>query len=361
VSSHLPPGIRPCWAEVSLSRLEQNLHQIRRHVGAPRVDVCCVVKANAYGHGAVPVSQCLQNLGVRRFAVATVEEGIELRDNGIDSEILVFCGVPASQERLAADNQLTVSIHSLEECSRLVASGTKMHAHLDCNTGMNRLGLSAEALAQATPLLSNSKVEVAGVYSHFSSADDPDESFSRQQIERFVAWTQDQPWGGRHLANSAGLRFPEAWFNFVRVGIILYGYNPVPSKLPIEVKPVLSWKVSALQIETVPAETPISYSRTYVTRRPARVATLAAGYADGFSRKLSNAGYVMAKGKICRILGTVTMDMTVVDVTEVEADLGTEFAIINDQRNAADLAADLGTIPYEVLCSIGGRVPRIYV
>jgi alanine racemase len=126
------------------------------------------------------------------------------------------------------------------------------------------------------------------------------------------------------------------------------------------VRPLLSWKARALQIETVPAETPISYSRTSVTRRPTRIATLAAGYADGFSRKLSNVGYVMAKGKICRILGTVTMDLTVVDVTEVEADLRTEFAIINDQRNAADLAVDLGTIPYEVLCSIGGRVPRIY-
>ena len=147
----------------------------------------------------------------------------------------------------------------------------------------------------------------------------------------------------------------------MRVGLILYGYNPIRARLEIDVKPVLSWKVRALQIQEVPAGTPISYLRTFVTDRPTRLATLAVGYADGFSRKLSNAGYVLTGGKACRVLGTVTMDMTVVDVTAAEADLQTEFAIIDDRRDAANLADELGTVPYEVLCAIGVRVARVYV
>lgn len=358
--SRLPSGIHPCWAEVSLSRLEQNLQAIRRHVGAPRVDISCVVKADAYGHGAVTVSQFLQNLGVRRFAVATVEEGIELRQNGIDGEILVLCGAPAGQERAAAEQELTVAVHSLEQCDRLIALGLRLRAHLKFNSGMNRLGLSESDLIEAAGRLRSSPVEVAGVYSHLSSADEADETYSRQQVRRFDAATQTRAWGARHLAQSGGLRFREALFDFVRIGLLLYGYNPVASGLPIVVQPILCWKAKALQIEAVPAGSPVSYSRTFVTESPARIATLAVGYADGFSRKFSNSGYVLAAGKRCRVLGNVTMDMTVVDVTGVEAGLETEFEILSDQRNAADLAADLGTVPWEVLCAIGARVTRVY-
>ncbi len=361
MSSHIPCGVRPCWAEISLSRLEQNLREIRRHVGSSRVDVCCVVKAQAYGHGAVPISQFLHNLGVRRFAVATVEEGTELRQNGIDSEILVLCGVPPSQERLASEQQLTVTIHSIEECERLLASGHPFCAHLNYNSGMNRLGLSEADLSFAAQRLQQRNIQVTGIYSHFSSADEPDEKFSRLQLQRFEMAARRGGFAVRHLANSAGLRFPDAWFDSVRVGLILYGYNLISGNLPIDVKPLLSWKARALQIQDVPAGTPISYSRTFVTERPSRLATLAVGYADGLSRKLSNGGYVLAGDKVCPVLGIVTMDMTVVDVTDSDVDLETDFAVINDRRNAADLASALDTVPYEVLCAIGGRVARVYL
>jgi alanine racemase len=319
------------------------------------------VKAQAYGHGAVAISQFLQNLAVRHFAVATVEEGMELRQNGIDSEILLLCGVPPSQERVAAEHELTIGIHSLEECKRLAALGLPFQAHLNYNSGMNRLGLSDADLSLASQWIAHSNVRITGAYSHFSSADELDETFSRLQLERFKSATSGRGFVTRHLASSGGLRFPEAWFDLVRVGLILYGYNPIPERLEIDVRPVLSWKVRALQIQDVPAGTPISYLRTFVTDRPARLAALAVGYADGFSRKLSNAGYVLAGGKACRVLGTVTMDMTVVDVTAAEADLQTEFAIIDDRRDAAGLASELGTVPYEVLCAVGARVARIYV
>ncbi|MBI4456183.1 MAG: alanine racemase [Acidobacteria bacterium] len=357
--SHLPPGIYPCWAEVSLSRLEENLGAIRRHVGASAV--CCVVKADAYGHGAVAVSQFLQHLGVERFAVANIEEGAELRQNGIDAEILVLCGVPPSQERIAAEYDLAVSIHSVEECDRLIASEQALRAHLEFNSGMNRLGLSEVDLHSVRERLCGSRIQVTGAYSHLSSSDERDEMFSRQQLERFDAVTRGGGFGVRHIANSAGLRFGDALFDFVRVGIILYGYNPVPGEVAIDVKPVLHWKARPLRIDAVPSGSPISYSRTFITTRKSRVATLPVGYADGFSRKFSNSGYVLAEGQVCRVLGMVTMDMIVVDVTDVDVTMETEFSILNDKRNAAHLAADLGTIPWEVLCAIGARATRIYV
>ncbi|MBI2821238.1 MAG: alanine racemase [Acidobacteria bacterium] len=359
MNSRLPAGTHPCWVEISLSRLEQNLQAIRRHVG-PQVDVCCVVKADAYGHGAVAVSQFLQSLQVRRWAVASVEEGIELRRNGINGEILVLCGAPASQERIAAEHHLTVSIHSREACDRLIALGRPLRAHLEFNSGMNRLGLSESDLHAARRRLQGTAIDLTGTYSHLSSSTEPDEAFSRLQWERFQAATSGGGWGARHLANSGGLRFPEALFDFVRVGILLYGYNPAPS-LPVEVRPVLCWKAKALQVETLPAGSPVSYSRTFVTRRETRIATLPLGYADGFSRKFSNRGYVLAGESICPVLGRVTMDMTVVDVTDAPVDGDTEFAILNDRRSAADLAADLETIPWEVLCAIGARVTRVYL
>ena len=361
MSSRYPAGVRPCWAEVSLSRLEENLQGVRRHIGAPRVDVCCVVKADAYGHGAVPVSQFLQTLGVRRFAVASVEEGVELRQNGVDGEILVTCGAPASQERIAAQQELTVTIHSLEECDRLIAANMAVRAHLKLNSGMNRLGLSQSGLDEACRRLRESPIEITGVYSHYSSSDEENEAFSRRQIELFESETGRRALGVRHLANSAGLRFREGLFDFVRVGILLYGYNPAPAHLPVDVKPALTWKTRALQFDDLPAGSPISYSRTFVTERPTRTAILAVGYADGFSRKFSNRGYVLVDGQACRILGNVTMDMTVVDVTEARVNADSEFVIVGDGRDAAHLAADLGTISWEVLCGIGRRVTRVYV
>jgi len=361
VTFSLPPGFRPCWAEVSLSRLEHNVRVIRRHVAYPRTDLCCIVKANAYGHGAVPVSQFLQTLGIRWFGVATVEEGTELRQNGIDAEIIVLFGIPPSQERLASEQKLTATIHSLEECDRLMASGSPHRAHLYFNSGMNRLGLSEAEMAAVPPRLAGSRVEITGAFSHFSSSDEKDETFSRRQLAKFEAITRDGGYPVRHMANSTGLRFREAHFDLVRPGIILYGYNHVPDVLPIEAQPVLSWKAKAAQIQEVPAGTPISYSRTFVTARPTRVAALAVGYADGFSRRFSNLGVVMANGRSCPILGRVTMDLIMVDVTGMDVDLDTEFGLINDQRTAAHLADDIGTISLEILCRISPRVPRFYV
>jgi alanine racemase len=341
--------------------LEHNVQAIRRHVGYPRVDLCCIVKANAYGHGAITVSQFLQTLGVRFFGVATVEEGTELRQNGIDSEILVLFGIPRSQERLASDQNLTVTIHSLEECDRLKQSERPHRAHLYFNSGMNRLGLSETEMESVHRRLNQSNVEITGAFSHFSSSDEAGEAFSRQQLEKFEAATRNRSYPLRHMANSTGLRFREAHFNLVRPGIILYGYNHVPDSLPIDARPVLSWKTKALQIQEVPAGTPISYSRTFVTVRPTRIAALAVGYADGFSRRFSNLGVVVAHGKSCRILGRVTMDLIMVDVTDMDVDLDTEFAVINDQRTAAHLAGEIGTISLEILCRIGPRVPRFYI
>lgn len=370
------PSPRPTIAEINLQALQHNLHQVMRLTGAER-EILAVVKADAYGHGAIEISRTLEREGVRFLGVATVEEGIELRQAGIDASITVLGGVFPEQHGLLLDWKLTPVLYHLpwaEELSRTVqARGDKIAVQIKVDTGMGRLGLNPEEAQAAIPkIVSLPGLSVEGVISHFADADLEDKAFTEAQLGKFLALREHLSGIGIripfwHMSNSAAVMdFPPALFNMVRPGIMLYGYMPsdsFPGK--VELQPVLSWKTRIIHLKEVPAGTPLSYGRTFVTRRKSRIATLAVGYADGYSRSLSNRAEVLVNGRRAPVVGRVTMDMVLTDVTDIpEANLGEQATLIGkdgeDRITAWDLARWGNTIAYEVLCGIGRRVPRIY-
>ncbi|MEK6776279.1 MAG: alanine racemase [bacterium] len=371
------PSPRPTIAEINLQALQHNLHQVMRLTGAER-KILAVVKADAYGHGAVEISRALEREGVRFLGVATVEEGIELRQAGIDASITVLGGAFPEQHGLLLDWKLSPVLYHLpwaEELSRTVqARGEKIAVHIKVDTGMGRLGLNPEEAQAAIPKIASLPgLSVEGVISHFADADLEDKAFTEGQLGKFLVLREHLSGIGLripfwHISNSAAVMdFQPALFNMVRPGIMLYGYMPsdsFPGK--VELQPVLSWKTRIIHLKEVPAGTPLSYGRTFVTRRKSRIATLAVGYADGYSRSLSNRAEVLVNGRRAPVVGRVTMDMVLTDVTDIpKANLGDQATLIGedgeDRITAWDLARWGNTIAYEVLCGIGRRVPRIYL
>ncbi len=370
------PSPRPTIAEINLQALRHNLHQVMRLIG-PEREILAVVKADAYGHGAIEISRVLKQEGVRYFGVATVEEGIELRQAGMDASITVLGGVFPEQHSLLLDWNLTPVLYHLpwaEELSRMVqARGYEMSVQIKVDTGMGRLGLNPdEALNAIQKIVRFPGLNVEGVISHFADADLEDKAFTEGQLKKFLALREHlSDLGIRipfwHMSNSAAVMdFPPALFNMVRPGIMFYGYMPsdsFPGKADLQ--PVLSWKTRIIHLKEVPTGTPLSYGRTFVTRRKSRIATLAVGYADGYSRSLSNRAEVLVNGRRAPVVGRVTMDMILTDVTDIpDASLGGQATLIGedggDRITAWDLARWGNTIAYEVLCGIGRRVPRIY-
>jgi len=372
----LPHGIyRATLAIVDLDAVTHNLYEIRRNL-PPQAAVCAIVKADAYGHGAVPVSRELEARGVNSLGVATVEEGLELRGAGIRLPILVF-GMGAAGIETAVEHQLTPIITSsalgglISEAARKRAIPVPVHLKLD--TGMGRLGLLPDQLPSVLETLGqNPWIRIEGVASHFSSADsDPD--FTRDQLKRFLeAVDQVARCLGTtpkqiHIANSAGiLNHPETAHTMVRPGIALYGAYPEKAlATKIKLKPAMTLKTRVLYLKSVPPGSPISYGQTYRTKRLSRIATLAAGYADGYRRELSNCGEVLIRGLRAPVVGTVTMDFIMVDVSDVPGVVeGDEVILFGHTSEGTlpvdDLAEKIGTIPYELLCAVSRRVPRVY-
>ena len=343
--------MNPSWVEVSLPRLAQNLHSIRAQI--PRsTRIIAVVKANAYGHGVRQVSSALHDLGIRDFAVATLAEAVELRQVVPESKILVLEGCAQGEEELFRRYDLTASVFN----RRSLPPDLKVEVEID--TGLTRLGISRE---EATGFIGGLAAQVTGVYSHFA---DPEEDpvFTRLQLKRFLQATAglDYP---RHISASAGLPFPEAHLDAVRIGLALYGVAPCPEVDYVE--PVLSWKARLLTIREIPKNRSIGYGRSFVTHRKSRIGVLAVGYADGYNRLFSSRGQVRVRGHLAPIVGRVSMDLTSVDLTEIPpAQVGDEVILLEDKANspisAAALAKTLGTISYEVLTRIGPRVDRFY-
>ena len=372
--------IRPTRAEIDLGALTRNLETL--HTAAPGVDVLAVVKADAYGHGAVPVSRSLEAAGVRFLGVALVEEGLALRQAGLKSDILVLGGACDGGWEVMLEHRMIPVVFRPEHLTALdaaaAARGTTARAHLKVDTGMGRLGvLPPDVPAFLEAARGCRRVSLEGLCSHFANADLADAALTAQQVTRFrTALGQmraagfDPRW--RHLSNSAGLlALPEARdgmeMNLARPGLALYGLQPAPWLRPPRVlEPVLSWKTSVVHLKTVPAGTPISYGSTWTAPRPSRIATLPVGYADGWSRLLSNRGAVLVGGRRAPIVGRVCMDLCMVDVTDVPAvEVGDEVVLIGRQgaevQDAHQLAALESTIAYDVLCAIGARVPRVVV
>ncbi len=343
-----------------------------------------VVKADAYGHGSVPVARCLAECGVDWFGVATVEEGRELREAGIEQPILLLGGLYMSDPEDLITYRLTPSVSSTArldtyaECARRL--GRPIDFHLKIDTGMGRLGLPPDRLRSFVEHYREVEgLRLTGALTHLASAEDLVSSQTSEQGERFqAALGQLRALGIEpewvHVSNSAALvarlDSPE---NLVRVGALLYGYC-LPLLLPVdhppldlpEVEPVLTFKSRIVYLKDVPTATPLGYGAAFHTRRPSRIATVPVGYADGLSRALSNRGCAIVRDRRARIVGQISMDLTLLDVTDVPgAEVGDEVILLGNSEHcsitALEIARELNTVPYEALCSIGKRVPRIYL
>ena len=368
---------RPVWAEVDLNRISHNMQEIRRLVREP-CELMAVVKADGYGHGALPVARAALLAGASRLAVAIPEEGVTLREDGIPSPILVMGSLWPEQAEVIVSNFLTATVFNRPLAEALSAEGKRqgknVYVHLKVDTGMGRIGLSPrEVLPFVNQVMRLPYLEIEGIYTHFATADAVDKRYAYQQFELFEKVLKEMKDAGiqiplRHAANSAAiLNLPESHLDMVRPGIILYGINPFEGGSPsINLKPALSWKAKIAYVKQVPRGTGISYGRTHITRRNVRIATLPLGYADGLSRALSNKGEVLIRGQRAPIVGRVCMDQCMVDVSQIEGvRIGDEAVLIGSQGGeplrAEELAEKIGTIGYEVLCNIGKRVPRVYV
>jgi alanine racemase len=367
-------------AEIDLAALRYNTRQVRSLLG-DGTEILAIVKADAYGHGAVPIGRHLEAEGIGCFGVATLEEGSALRESGLSSPILILAGVFPEDLASAVGKKLTPVIQDLDAARAVDEAaqrlGRRIPIHLKIDTGMSRLGIPWREWEAALKSLQRlGHLEVEGLISHFSNAESDrpsDRDFTEEQILRFRTCLEQSRKAGLepryiHMANSAAISLWErSRFNLVRPGLMLYGIHPsATARQKISLHPVLQWKTRILSLRRVPAGDPVSYGRTYVCRRDSHIATLAVGYADGYGRRLSNRGEVLVRGKRARITGIVCMDLTMVDVTDVPGvETGDEVVLLGRQESeeitVCEMADWMETISYEVLCGIGKRVHRVYL
>ena len=365
---------RNVWAEVDLSAIAHNIKETRAKLETG-TKLCAVVKADAYGHGAVPVATAALAAGVDYLAVSMTREAIELREAGIMAPILILGAMTPGHEKVLVDQNITQTVFELKSAQALSAAAIQANkvakVHLGVDTGMNRIGCRPEEageLAEAIAALPH--VYLEGVFSHFAAADEEDKTYSKKQLAAFrkaLAGIADHHVDIPivHLDNSAGItEIPEAHFNMVRQGITLYGWWPSHEvKQSMNLQPVMTLKAEIVFIKEIPAGEKISYGCTYETKRPTKLATLPLGYADGISRKLSNKGYVSIRGCKAPILGRVCMDQMMVDVTDVpQVQVGDEAIIFGGGEISLDTVAEwMETINYEVVCLLSTRIPRKYI
>lgn len=368
--------LRNNYVTVDLAAIRNN-YQVLRNCVPPHVRVMPVIKADAYGHGMIPVAKTLQMVGVEDFAVALVEEGIALRQAGITARILVLGAAMQDGVGAAVANDLTQTVFSEEQLVWIEAEAGRRHktaaVHIKLDTGMNRIGLRTdeEATRLSAALAQAEHVNATGIYTHFASADEPMEdgslnSFSHQQLERFSQlrshFDETIP---AHVANSAmSLLAPEAYFSMIREGISLYGYPPV--KTVLSFTHALSWRTEIVHIKEIKKGETVGYGRSFTAQQDMRLATVAVGYGDGYHRTISNKGQMLIGGKRAPIVGRICMDQTMVDVSQIpDARVGDEVVLIGSQQNenitAEEVAGWADTISYEVLLGITARVPRLYM
>ena len=366
----------PTYATIHLAALAHNLSQIKRYLSHD-CDIMAVVKANAYGHGAVETAQALSHQGIERFAVASLDEGITLRHADLSASIIVL-GAPLEEQvpdlvayRLTPVVSDGLILPSLAKAARSQPAPYPIHLKLE--TGMGRLGLSPEELLSLLddPIL-RGPLHIEGLMTHLADADGTDSAFTERQLGLFRSLVEQIQQRGLtipllHTANSAAIvRFPDTHFSLVRPGIMLYGYHTLPPSIPApDLKPVLSLQSTIVQLRSIPRGGTVSYNGTFVAKRPTRIAVLPIGYADGYSRRLSHRASVLIQGRRAPIIGLVCMDMIMIDVTDFgPVQVGETVTLIGQQGQesiqADEVSSWMDTIPYEVLCGIGPRVPRLY-
>lgn len=375
--------LKRSWADVSLDNLTYNYTQLRRHVPSG-CRFLGVVKADAYGHGAVPVSHQLQDLGADYLAVSNIEEALQLRSGDLKLPILILGYTPAIYAEDMADMSIRQEVHSLEYAKqlndRLSGTGQRLRIHIKLDTGMSRLGFFAydcpQTLDELKSVAELPNLYIEGVFTHFPVADSREancEQFTRLQFRRFMEMTNAMNAAGipteiRHCANSAAtILYPEFALDMIRPGIATYGVAPSPElKGIVDLKPLMSLRTSISQIRTFQKDVTISYGRSYKTPETQRIAVLTIGYADGLSRSFSDHISFLLHGKRIPVVGRICMDMCMADVSGVEdAKVGDVVTVFGEDHGAAipveALSDQLGTIPYEVLCGINKRIPRIYL
>jgi alanine racemase len=368
-------GKRPTWAEIDLQALAFNFQTIRALL-PKSVRIMAVVKANAYGHGAVAISRKLESLGADYLAVAFLEEGLELRSAGIHLPVLLLNGFWAGQEEQVVRNGFTATVWEGSMVKGLGTAGKqlrmKARIHFKIDTGMSRLGVTDKQAVKMLQSYRDSRwTEVEGIFTHLACSDISESRETRAQLEMFhrikeMLAIQGTSFSWNHTANSAGiLLYPEAWFDGVRPGLLLYGINPQDAH-QVPLRPVLSLKTHILQLKRIKKGTSVGYGASYRVQRSSLIAVLPVGYADGYDRLLSNRGTVLLRGQRVPIAGRISMDLTVIDVTGVNSpQVGDEVVLIGKQGKeeitAKELADLTQTIPYEVFTRISQRVPRIYL
>jgi len=376
------PTLRRAWIEIDLAALQRNFRLLAGRVAPAKI--LAVVKADAYGHGAVAVARALETArppgpsgpdALAGFAVATAEEAIELREAGVTARILVLSPLPPEAAPVLRRYSLTPVISSLESFQALKAfsqgCGWVAPLHLKFDTGMTRLGIDAgEASAMFELLRSSPEVRLEGVLSHLAEAETPESASNRLQQDRFaeilaLLGAEELASCSIHLANSAAaLHLPAARFDWVRLGIALYGYDSA-GRLSGDLEPVLSVEAEIVQVKEIPPGTRVGYGGRWVAARPGRIAIVPVGYADGYSWRLGNRAEVLVAGLRVPVVGSVSMDLLAIDVTGVPAEVGSRVTLLGrqgaDAISAVELAAEVGTIPYQLLCLFGLRLPRKHI
>lgn len=371
-------NIRPVWAEVNLDNIINNINEIKKNINAE--EIIAVVKANAYGHGAIDVAPILVESGADKLAVATLSEALELREAGIKVPILILGYTDVSFAEMLINNDIEQTVYSLDYAKELSkkaeALGKIAKIHIAVDTGMGRIGFlpnkkSVEEVVEISKLIN---LKITGVFTHFSNADEEDKSYAHNQIEKFNSFIneiekREVNLGVKHISNSASIiDIEDAHYNAIRPGIILYGYYPSDyiNKDKLKLMPALSLKCQVIHVKELPKGEYIGYGRKFRTERDSVIATLPIGYADGYIRGLYGKAQVIINGKLAPVVGKICMDQCMVDVTDIgPVNVGDEVILLGEdngiKNNADDMAEMLDTINYEILCMIGRRVPRIYI
>jgi alanine racemase len=360
------------WVEIDLGTIRNN---VRYLINQTRVGVMAVVKAQGYGHGAIPVARATLEAGATWCGVARIEEAMELRNAGINCPILLLGYTPPGSYAEAIQNQLSITIWDGKQCAELAKIAQTLHTparvHLKVDTGLSRLGVQVDrAIELIDQLTTTDGILFEGIFTHFACADEADTTSTDEQLKLFnelinILLAKHQTPALIHASNSAGVcSQPNARFNLVRLGIALYGLQPSKDwKLPIAIQPALTWKTVLSQVKTLPPHRGVSYGHIYHTQGYEKIGTMAIGYADGFRR--INGNHVLIRGKRAPVVGRICMDQAMVNLDEIpDAQAGDEVVLIGQQGKETITAEELGetwnTINYEVVCGIGQRVPRIY-
>ena len=355
--------LRPTWAEVDLAAFTRNVDAIATRLPKGS-QLIAVLKADAYGHGAVELAKRCRPDRVAMIATALLEESLELKQAGIELPLLVLGPLTEAQIPVALDHRVTIGVVGPEELEAVcrIARNRDVGIHLKLDSGMGRMGVTESELPRVVEMIrSTPRLRVEAIYTHFANASDPNDPFTEKQMAKFRAMCAAIPAPRKHLANSAatmrGLVEPG---DFVRVGLSLLGAEPLDTG-GSRLEPLLRWRTEIARLKDLPAGHAIGYGKTFVTRRPSRIATLPVGYEDGYDRRLSNNAEVLVRGRRAPVVGRVSMDLVTIDVTDIpDARFGDEVILLGDAITVEELAQRTGTISHEVFCRISRRVPRLY-